>query len=193
MAENRVRRDRLSDAAIEVLASQGGRGLTHRTVDRTAGLPEGTAKNYFPTRDSLLQAAAERCVERYWSELRQAELHTVDQLLVLLRRLMDRALTVNRSRVLAYIELHAEASRNPRIQQTLARLTRADLDLHLAAHQAAGLPATRESAAVVTLAINSALTYLLTQPPDVLASYGLDDLDRFLSRLISTVYPHRPR
>src|SRR5690606_26139004 len=192
MAENRVRRDRLSDAAIEVLASQGGRGLTHRTVDRTAGLPEGTAKNYFPTRDSLLQAAAERCVERYWSELRQAELHTVDQLLVLLRRLMDRALTVNRSRVLAYIELHAEASRNPRIQQTLARLTRADLDLHLAAHQAAGLPATRESAAVVTLAINSALTYLLTQPPDVLASYGLDDLDRFLSRLIATVYPRRP-
>src|SRR5690606_41993673 len=112
MAENRVRRDRLSDAAIEVLASQGGRGLTHRTVDRTAGLPEGTAKNYFPTRDGLLQAAAERCVERYWCELRQAELHTVDQLLVLLRRLMDRALTVNLSLFLAFIVLHAQALRS---------------------------------------------------------------------------------
>ncbi|MGV9384183.1 TetR/AcrR family transcriptional regulator [Nonomuraea sp. NPDC003707] len=192
MVENRDRRDRLRDAAIEVLAGEGGRGLTHRAVDRAAELPEGTAKNYFPTRDSLLQAAAERCVERYWSELQQAEIDTPDQLLVLLRLMVERAMTVNRSRVLAYIELHAEAARNPQVQETLARLSRADLDLHLAAQQAAGLPVTRESAAMVTLAVNSALTYLLTQPPDVLASYGLDDLDRFLSRLIASAYPrHR--
>ncbi|MFI9839061.1 TetR/AcrR family transcriptional regulator [Nonomuraea sp. NPDC051941] len=192
MVENRDRRDRLRDAAIEVLAGEGGRGLTHRAVDRAAELPEGTAKNYFPTRDSLLQAAAERCVERYWSELQQAEIDTVDQLLALLRLMIERAMTVNRSRVLAYIELHAEAARNPQVQETLARLSRADLDLHLAAQQAAGLPVTRESAAMVTLAVNSALTYLLTQPPDVLASYGLDDLDRFLSRLIASAYPrHR--
>ncbi|MEV4362788.1 TetR/AcrR family transcriptional regulator [Nonomuraea sp. NPDC004186] len=192
MVENRDRRDRLRDAAIEVLAGEGGRGLTHRAVDRAAELPEGTAKNYFPTRDSLLQAAAERCVERYWSELQQAEIDTPDQLLALLRLMIERAMTVNRSRVLAYIELHAEAARNPQVQETLARLSRADLDLHLAAQQAAGLPVTRESAAMVTLAVNSALTYLLTQPPDVLASYGLDDLDRFLSRLIASAYPrHR--
>ncbi|MFF4623207.1 TetR/AcrR family transcriptional regulator [Nonomuraea jabiensis] len=192
MVENRDRRDRLCDAAIEVLAGEGGRGLTHRAVDRAAELPEGTAKNYFPTRDSLLRAVAERCVERYWSELRQAEIDTVDQLLALLRLMVERAMTVNRSRVLAYIELHAEAARNPRVQQALARLSRADLDLHLSVQQAAGLPATRESAAIVTLTVNSALTYLLTQPPDVLASYGLDDLDRFLSRLIASAYPrHR--
>ncbi|MEV4018657.1 TetR/AcrR family transcriptional regulator [Nonomuraea angiospora] len=192
MVENRDRRDRLRDAAIEVLAGEGGRGLTHRAVDRAAELPEGTAKNYFPTRDSLLQAAAERCVERYWSELQQAEIESVDQLLALLRLMIERAMTVNRSRILAYIELHAEAARNPQVQQTLARLSRADLDLHLAAQQAAGLPATRESAAIVTLTVNSALTYLLTQPPDVLASYGLDDLDQFLSRLIASAYPrHR--
>ncbi|MFI6740873.1 TetR/AcrR family transcriptional regulator [Nonomuraea sp. NPDC050451] len=192
MVENRDRRDRLRDAAIEVLAGEGGRGLTHRAVDRAAELPEGTAKNYFPTRDSLLQAAAERCVERYWGELRQAEIDSVDQLLALLRLMIERAMTVNRSRILAYVELHAEAARNPEVQQTLARLSRADLDLHLAAQQAAGLPATRESAAVVTLAVNSALTYLLTQPPDVLASYGLDDLDQFLSRLVTSAYPrHR--
>ncbi|MET9250915.1 TetR/AcrR family transcriptional regulator [Nonomuraea sp. NPDC003709] len=192
MVENRDRRDRLRDAAIEVLAGEGGRGLTHRAVDRAAELPEGTAKNYFPTRDSLLQAAAERCVERYWSELQQAEIDTPDQLLALLRLMIERAMTVNRSRVLAYIELHAEAARNPQVQETLARLSRADLDLHLAAQQAAGLPVTRESAAMVTLAVNSALTYLLTQPPDVLASYGLDDLDQFLGRLIASAYPrHR--
>ncbi|WP_043636209.1 TetR/AcrR family transcriptional regulator [Nonomuraea candida] len=189
MAENRDRRDLLCDAAIEVLAGEGGRGLTHRAVDRAAELPEGTAKNYFPTRDSLLQATAERCVERYWSELQQAEAHSAEELRALLREMMDRALTVNRSRLLAYLELHAEAARNARVRQTLARLTRADLDLHLSAQRAAGLPATRQSAAVVTLAVNSALTYLLTQPPDVLASYGLDDLDAFLGRLIASACP----
>ncbi|MEV4223367.1 TetR/AcrR family transcriptional regulator [Nonomuraea sp. NPDC049725] len=189
MVENRDRRDRLRDAAIEVLAGEGGRGLTHRALDRVAGLPEGTAKNYFPTRDSLLRAAAERCVERYWSDLQQAEVHDVDGLLALLRRMIDRALTDNRSRILAYLELHAEAARNAQVRETLARLTRADLDLHLGAQRAAGLPATRHGAATVTLAINSALTYLLTQPPDVLAAYGLDDLDAFLARLVSTAYP----
>ncbi|MEV4166334.1 hypothetical protein [Nonomuraea dietziae] len=32
---------------------------------------------------------------------------------------------------------------------------------------------------------------LLSQPSDVLASYGLDDLDAFLSRLIVSAYPRR--
>ncbi|GAA2811082.1 hypothetical protein GCM10020219_098960 [Nonomuraea dietziae] len=36
-----------------------------------------------------------------------------------------------------------------------------------------------------------ALSHLLTQPSDVRASYGLDDLDAFLSRLIVSAYPHR--
>ncbi|MEZ7125013.1 TetR/AcrR family transcriptional regulator [Nonomuraea sp. AD125B] len=191
MAENSDRRDRLRDAAIEVLAAEGGRGLTHRATDRVAGLPEGTAKNYFPTRVSLLQAAAERCVDRYFGDLQQAEVHTVDQLLALLRRLMDKALTDNRSRVLAYLELNAEAARNTQVRQTMARLARADLDLHLALQQSAGLPATRDGAALVTLAINGALAHLLSQPPDVLASYGLDDLDAFLHRLITATYPGR--
>ena len=36
---NAVRYDRLADAAIEVLARQGARGLTHRAVDAQAGEP----------------------------------------------------------------------------------------------------------------------------------------------------------
>ncbi|MER7821227.1 TetR/AcrR family transcriptional regulator [Streptomyces sp. NPDC096097] len=62
---NQDRRDRLRDAAIAVLAREGGRGLTHRAVDAAAAVPTGTAKNYFPTRDALLRAAAERCAEQY--------------------------------------------------------------------------------------------------------------------------------
>ncbi|NRQ34968.1 TetR family transcriptional regulator [Nonomuraea sp. NN258] len=192
MAENRDRRDLLRDAAIEVLAEQGGRGLTHRAVDQRAGLPEGTAKNYFASRDALLQAAAERCVERYWADLRHAQSISVDGrdgLVALLAELVERARTVNRSRVLAYVELHAEAARRPRVRETLAELTQADLALHLESQRAAGLPATRSAAAMVTMCVNTALTYLLTQSPETLKAYGLDDVPAFLRGLIDTAYP----
>src|SRR5215211_2195968 len=57
------RRHRLAQAALEVLEEEGGRGLTHRAVDRQASLPEGSTSNYFPTRVALLEAALHRLVE----------------------------------------------------------------------------------------------------------------------------------
>src|SRR5690606_3757177 len=66
MTKNPERRDRLGDAAIEVLASEGSRGLTHRAVDQRAGLPTGTTANYYRSRESLLTAAAERINTRRW-------------------------------------------------------------------------------------------------------------------------------
>ena len=41
------RRALIADAAISTLARDGMRGLTHRAVDRAAGLPEGSASYYF--------------------------------------------------------------------------------------------------------------------------------------------------
>jgi DNA-binding transcriptional regulator YbjK len=57
------RRRVLCDAAIEILALEGARGLTHRKVERQAGLPDGTTSSYFRTRSALLQATAERVAE----------------------------------------------------------------------------------------------------------------------------------
>jgi DNA-binding transcriptional regulator YbjK len=57
------RRRVLCDAAIEVLAQEGAKGLTHRKVERRAGLPDGTTSSYFPTRSALLRATAERVAE----------------------------------------------------------------------------------------------------------------------------------
>lgn len=53
------RRRALVDAAVEVLATQGLRGLTHRAVDRQAGLPEGSCSAYLRTRRALLTALTE--------------------------------------------------------------------------------------------------------------------------------------
>ncbi|WP_203786696.1 TetR/AcrR family transcriptional regulator [Paractinoplanes rishiriensis] len=58
-----TRRQLIADAAITTLARAGMRGLTHRAVDQTAGLPEGSCSYYFRTRQALLQATLERLIE----------------------------------------------------------------------------------------------------------------------------------
>jgi DNA-binding transcriptional regulator YbjK len=60
-AEER-RRD-LCDAAIELLAEDGARGLTHLRVDRRAGVADGTTSFYFQTRSALLRGATDRKVQ----------------------------------------------------------------------------------------------------------------------------------
>ena len=54
------RKETLLDAAIQVLGDRGMRGLTHRAVDAEAGVAAGSTANYFPTRESLLEAIANR-------------------------------------------------------------------------------------------------------------------------------------
>jgi DNA-binding transcriptional regulator YbjK len=61
---NDQRRAALVDAAIEVLAKEGARGLTFRAVDIEAAVPTGTASNYFASRDDLLTQAGARVYER---------------------------------------------------------------------------------------------------------------------------------
>ncbi|WP_392544516.1 TetR/AcrR family transcriptional regulator [Oryzobacter telluris] len=53
------RRAELLEAAVEVVAEAGLRGLTHRAVDARAGLPEGTCSAYLRSRSALLVALAE--------------------------------------------------------------------------------------------------------------------------------------
>lgn len=68
------RRTALADAAIDVLAQLGIRGLTHRAVDRAANLPPGTTSAYYRTRQALLTALVRRLVA-----LDQAELQAVGE------------------------------------------------------------------------------------------------------------------
>src|SRR6188768_1321966 len=53
------RRRELLEAAVQVVADEGLRGLTHRAVDRRAGLPEGTCSAYFRTRQALQVAVTQ--------------------------------------------------------------------------------------------------------------------------------------
>lgn len=63
MDERKERRAVLADAAIDVVAEDGMRALTHRAVDARAGLPTGTTSAYFRTRQALLTALVRRLAE----------------------------------------------------------------------------------------------------------------------------------
>ncbi|MGW6288010.1 TetR/AcrR family transcriptional regulator [Streptomyces sp. NPDC055107] len=190
---NPDRRDRLRDAAVEVLAGEGGRGLTHRAVDRAAEVPPGTAKNYFPTRDAVLRAAAERCLEQYLAltERLASTPGPADRegLTALFRSLLENVAGPGRSRLLAVLELQAEATRRPWLSGILDPMASGDFAGMELAQRSAGLPVTPQRAAVVTLALHAAIPHLLTNGPATLAAAGLDDVDRFVRDLLDAVYP----
>ena len=66
------RRREICDAAIELLAEDGVKGLSHLKVDRRLALPDGTTSFYFRTRSALVHALAQRVAERDLSELTAA-------------------------------------------------------------------------------------------------------------------------
>ncbi|MET0703352.1 MAG: TetR/AcrR family transcriptional regulator [Mycobacterium sp.] len=61
--DGQLRRRELCDAAIDVMAEQGSRGLSHQRVDRRAEVPDGTTSYYYRTRAALLHGVAERIAE----------------------------------------------------------------------------------------------------------------------------------
>lgn len=188
---NQERRERLQDAGIEVLAEAGSRGLTHRAVDAAADVPEGTAKNYFPTRDALLRAIAERCVELY--RRIPVQLPTDRQgLKVMIRTLLENVAGPGRRRMLAIHELQCEAARKPWLAAVLDTVTAADFAAFEAAHRAVGLPVTPHRAATATLALHAAIPYLLASGPETLTAIGLHDLDAFVTDLLDSLYGPPP-
>jgi AcrR family transcriptional regulator len=73
MTEGPVRSNRMEvllGAAVQVVAENGLRGLTHRTVDRRAGLPEGSCSAYPRTREALVLGVTEYVAERVAAHVR---------------------------------------------------------------------------------------------------------------------------
>lgn len=67
-----ARRRDLCDAAIDLLAEDGSKGLSHLKLDRKLGVPDGTASFYFRTRTALVHAVAERVTELDLADLSAA-------------------------------------------------------------------------------------------------------------------------
>ena len=103
---------RIGDAAIAVIAAEGMRGLTHRAVDRAAGLPPGSTSYYARTRAALLALTMARMVA-----LDQVE--TVPPpggLAESIAGFAFEAITAGRTRMLARYEFALEATRRPELR-----------------------------------------------------------------------------
>ncbi|MFB6875401.1 TetR/AcrR family transcriptional regulator [Streptomyces sp. NPDC056323] len=119
------RRTVLADAAIQVLADEGMRGLTHRAVDRAAELPPGTTSAYFRTRRALLTALVRRLVALDQAELQAAGerapvMSDAGELTDGLAGFVERRLTgAGRQRSLARYACAVESVRHPELREIL--------------------------------------------------------------------------
>jgi DNA-binding transcriptional regulator YbjK len=194
LVRNPERRAGLVDAGVEVLAREGARGLTFRAVDAQAGVPMGTASNYFTGRDDLLRQLDARLHERLAPdpEVLAGLLELPrDRSLVtaLMRDLTDRAIR-DRTGYLALLEMRLEATRRPELRASYTRSVRGDLEQGMEFHRAAGLPGGDETVAVLRLAMLGLLLEHLTLPgvldgvlPGVTVPEGLVEL------IVATVVP----
>lgn len=144
MASNPARRALLLDAAIECLGRSGARALTYRGVDDQAGLPRGTASNYFATRADLAVEAAGRVFERLTPdpvrlERIAAEHSGADAVEEYAAYVVERLLA-EPACALALIELRLEAARDPAVAGVVGPFLRAGLSSDQAFHRAQGLP-----------------------------------------------------
>jgi len=194
MAGNPQRRAALVDAGVEVLAREGARGLTFRAVDAEAGVPAGTASNYFTGRDELLRQIDARLHLRLapdpevLGELMKAP---KDRALVtaLMRDIMARA-TGDRTGYLALLEMRLEATRRPELRASYTESVRADLEEGMAFHREAGLPGSDETVAVLYLAMLGLILEHLTLPgvlDGVLPGVGVPE--GLVERIVATVVP----
>lgn len=178
MVANPERRAQLADAGLRVLASAGTRGLTHRAVDREAEAPEGTAANYFRTRDELLGALGERVFERIAPDperLEQLAARTpgIELATDYVRYIVERTAAAP-DLMRALFELRIEATRRPGLAQILrATLTsgyRGDVDYNAQA----GLPGGAKEIAMLHYALDGLLFDQLTTSID--AGFPLDEV-----------------
>lgn len=120
------RRRQLLEAALHVIADEGLRGLTHRAVDRQAGLPEGSCSAYLRTRRALQAALTEYVANALVADVdvlaeqlranleRGGRSGGVDGALDLFLRWLDQ-----RELLVARLELTMAATRDPELARLL--------------------------------------------------------------------------
>ncbi|MBB1253888.1 TetR family transcriptional regulator [Streptomyces sp. OF3] len=187
---NDARRAALVDAAIEVLAREGARGLTFRAVDAEAAVPTGTASNYFNNRDDLLTQAGARVYERLTpdtttTEQQLAGAHDREGYKALMREVIGRV-SAFRTGYLALLELRLEATRRPELRAVLTERVRADVEHNVTQHEAAGLPGDATAVRLLYLAFNWLIVEQLTLP----GVFSEAESEEMVAAAVDRLIPH---
>jgi hypothetical protein len=163
-------------------------------VDGEAGVPVGTASNYFTGRDDVLRQIDARLHERLAPDPKVlAELMKApkDRSLVtaFMHDLMARAQR-DRTGYLALLEMRLEATRRPELRASYTKTIRGDLEYGMEFHREAGLPGGDETVTVLYLAMLGLLLEHLTLP-GVLEGVlpGVSVPDGLVERIVTTIVP----
>ena len=117
------RRTVLLDAALELVGTQGMRGLTHRAVDVAAAVPAGSTSNYFRTREALILGIVERFIVRE-REMVSGPHDRVDPspegVATALGRFVHRAVGPDRAVTLARYAILVETAQHPSLRPGMA-------------------------------------------------------------------------
>jgi DNA-binding transcriptional regulator YbjK len=126
-----VARERMIEAAIDVLREAGIEGLTHRRVAAAAGVPLGSITYYFSSMEGLLVAALETTAHRDIQEMRDelGRLPAGASLAeTMARHIARRASDEDRQGSVLAIELYAAALRRQSIRELAVAWDRAWLE-----------------------------------------------------------------
>jgi DNA-binding transcriptional regulator YbjK len=192
MPELTPRRRQLLDAALHVIADDGLRGLTHRAVDRRAGLPEGTCSAYLRTRHALQAALTEYVadtlladVDRLAARLRDCppdHEEGVSAALDLFLRWLDQ-----RELLIARLELTMAATRDPDLSLLLADHRARLVELVDEIMQAAGKEHSADRAEALVASYDGVLIGALLKPVEERRDFLTRSLDLLGNGLSATV------
>lgn len=118
------RRKAILDGVIELLATRGMEGVTHRAVDQIAGLPQGSTTYYFPKKTALLVAASDRLAQLLEKDCDDLQVGFADKVA---KEGMDAAIAY----VAAELAAYADCARHlflARMELTMAASRRDDLE-----------------------------------------------------------------
>lgn len=159
----------LLDSAVTVVAQQGMRGLTHRAIDREAGLPEGSCSAYMRTRAALVQSLA-----THVNALLRDDLETLvqeaagsvdfDPAVDAACRLVTGWVVERRELMLTRAELFLELARRPDMAEGLERWREDLIGVVVGIYAAREHQQPRPLAAVVVAAIEGVIIAALGNP-----------------------------
>lgn len=128
------RRTLIVDAAIDLIATQGIRALTHRAIDTALQLPAGSSSYYYRTKRTLIEAIVERITTRSRADFAAAQLAppgplAPDAIAADIAGWLDRLLTERRNHLIVrhalILELLADADLRARLARSLFSAERA--------------------------------------------------------------------
>lgn len=125
--QGQTARDRLLEASVAQLAEGGMRELTHRKIERRAGVAQGSAKYYFGSSEGLIKAVLTHLLDEELPLVLDVDPHRTDSapeedasaLLVRAQHVID-AVMSRPDRTLARFHLYLHCASHPSLQALVA-------------------------------------------------------------------------